>query len=300
MALKLEKFNKEQETWQRFVQRVELYFISAGIGDNAANVAKRRAILLQGMGIELYNKFCDSAGGNIANMTFEQIVTAVEALVNPAPLEIYERFRFHGRAQQPDESAADYMVALRKIALSCNFGRDGANNADPTNARLRDQFVCGLRDQKMQQYLLQQAALTIDNCVTLAQSFESAVKTTDLLSRNGVGSKPDSKPSDVNVMKTGSKGSAQAKWKGTCGHCGRKDNHHPKDCRFRKASCFKCGEKGHISPVCPENGQDSGSESDEPETSKSIKRPSGKKKGTVGRIDAADPEIPDSAWGNML
>ena len=31
--------------------------------------------------------------------------------------------------------------------------------------------------------------------------------------------------------------------------CGR-NNHDPKDCKFRKATCHNCGKVGHIAPAC--------------------------------------------------
>jgi hypothetical protein len=176
--MKLKPFDKGHETWQRFAERVDLYFQAVPIADTDANRPRRRAILLQGMGIELYNKFVDSVGGQVGNLTFQEIVARVEDLVNPPPLEIHERYRFHTRRQQAGESAADYMVALRKIALSCNFGADLDN-------RLRDQFVFGLANVEIQTYLLRQPQLTVDNVVQLAQACERASQTMTLLS-NGV------------------------------------------------------------------------------------------------------------------
>ena len=138
---KIKEFDQSKETWQRFVQRLNLHFIAEDIADNPDNQQKRRAKLLQLMGIELFNKFCDSVGNAAENLTFAQIVQRVNDLVNPQPLEIAERFRFLNRRQQLGESAAEYMVALRKMALMCNFAN---NAADPISARLRDQYICSL------------------------------------------------------------------------------------------------------------------------------------------------------------
>lgn len=80
------------------------------------------------MGIELYNKFCNVVDdlADIDAFTFNEIVTQVENIVNPAPLEIAEKFIFLNRKQELGETATDFMVALRKLALTCNFQADAA------------------------------------------------------------------------------------------------------------------------------------------------------------------------------
>lgn len=83
------------------------------------------------------------------------------------------------------------MGALRKLGLTCNFDNDAAESV---NARLKDLFVSGLAKKEITHYLLQQQALTIINVVTLATSFESADKTTELISHG-------TSKSEVNVVK---------------------------------------------------------------------------------------------------
>ena len=41
--------------------------------------------------------------------------------MNPKPSELAERFHFQKRLWEKDETGAQYMVALRKLALACNF-----------------------------------------------------------------------------------------------------------------------------------------------------------------------------------
>jgi len=56
-------------------------------------------------------------------------------------IEIAERFKFFKRTQQEQETLANYLAELRRLAKYCNFG----NYLDTA---LRDQLVCGLRDRK--------------------------------------------------------------------------------------------------------------------------------------------------------
>ena len=90
---------------------------------------KRKAILFRTMGIGLFNKFCDIYTDQVEDATFDQIVDRVEGIVNPKPLETAERFRFFTRRQQRLETSADYMAALRKLALTCNFQKDSVSRS---------------------------------------------------------------------------------------------------------------------------------------------------------------------------
>ena len=241
---KIKDFDPSKETWQRFVARLRLHFTTEDIADDPAAQPKRKAMLLQLMGIELYNKFLDSAGDDLTNLTFIQIVERVNNLVNPQPLEIAERFRFLNRRQQQGESAAEYMGALRKMALTCNFANDAA---EPNSARLRDQFVCGLAKRDMQQFLLQQQQLTVDNVVNLATSFESAEKTTEMINQQF------SVKTDVNKVGTSVVKNDKRKKPGTesaikCEHCGR--TNHPSEKCFKLNVCKRCGRKGHTPKFC--------------------------------------------------
>ena len=62
----------------------------------------------------------------------------------PQIVEIAERFKFFKCTQGTSEETADFMAALRRLAKTCNFGQY-------LETALRDQFVCGLRDEKCQQ-----------------------------------------------------------------------------------------------------------------------------------------------------
>ena len=73
----------------------------------------------------------------------------------PKTIEIAERFKFFKRTQGDNECIADFIVELKRLAKTCNFG----NYFDTT---IRDQFVCGLRDKKCQQELLGISELTAD------------------------------------------------------------------------------------------------------------------------------------------
>lgn len=256
MSAKMKDFDPTVETWKRFVQRVKFYFVEEGIDESETNVLKRKAILFRTMGIGIFNKYCDIHAGEVEDATFDQIVGRIEAIVNPRPLEIAERFRFYTRRQQRGETAADYMAALRKLALTCNFQQDSTS---PLNGRLRDQFVCGLSNADIQKYLLQQQELTVDNVVTFAGSFEAAEKTSVMLQASAPMPSCSAEISAVTTSAKHASRQSDKAFQGRCNHCGKVNHHHPDYCKFRNATCFSCTKLGHISSVCEQpRGKETG------------------------------------------
>nr|CAI5869030.1 unnamed protein product [Callosobruchus analis] len=63
-----------------------------------------------------------------SDLTYVQITGLLRKHYSPPVSEIYERFIFNKCNQKPDQSIADYIVELRKLASSCRFGHflDGA------------------------------------------------------------------------------------------------------------------------------------------------------------------------------
>lgn len=57
-----------------------------------------------------------------ADKLYQQIVDIVNEHLNPKPLVIVERFRFHKRNQTKGESISEYIAKLRQLSEHCQFG----------------------------------------------------------------------------------------------------------------------------------------------------------------------------------
>ena len=68
-----------------------------------------------------------------ATMSFQKVITTLQQLLSPKPLEIAERFRFY-KGNQPGETLLAYVADLKKLATHCNFGAN-------LNEALRDTLV---------------------------------------------------------------------------------------------------------------------------------------------------------------
>uniref|UniRef100_T1IK34 CCHC-type domain-containing protein n=1 Tax=Strigamia maritima TaxID=126957 RepID=T1IK34_STRMM len=205
----------------------------------------------------------------------------------PAPLEVAERARFDYRVQQPQESIAQFNVALHAMLQHCNFG-------DQLTTRLRDRLVSGIRSESIRKSLY-----VMKNNLTYEKALESALElaTSEVgnfpaaqlqthftapkqqlqqqqqfkLSNNTQGrhkrsSKPYNSSTSTRNMGTTrnthnlSNASTSTRNMGTtrntqyaCLSCGSSTHLRPQ-CPHKDATCNGCGKHGHIKPVCMSGG----------------------------------------------
>ncbi|XP_058822031.1 uncharacterized protein LOC131683773 [Topomyia yanbarensis] len=168
----IDAFDKKKLKWMRWVERLETAFSIFGIAD----AVMRKNLLLHHMGPETYDVICDKIAPEVPrDKTYEQIVVTLEGFFNPQPLEISENFRFKCRRQgdknvaSPDESVDEYLVSLRRIAVTCNFG-------DYLDTALRNQLVFGIKRNDIRSRLLERRILTLQEARDIAVSMELSRK----------------------------------------------------------------------------------------------------------------------------
>lgn len=81
--------------------------------------------------------------------------------------KIVERFKFHCRLGNEDESVAMFVAGLRNLSEHCNFG-------ESLEDKHRDRLVCGINNQQIQKRLLVEPNLKYQKAVELALAKESA------------------------------------------------------------------------------------------------------------------------------
>ena len=59
---------------------------------------------------------------NLKDSSVEDLLKRLKEHLEPAPIVIVERFKFYQKSQGPEESVAQFMAELRKLAIHCNFG----------------------------------------------------------------------------------------------------------------------------------------------------------------------------------
>ena len=117
---------------------------SENVAANRRIVQQRKAIFLTEVGPEVYSVLSNLLSpAKPKDSTLENTIRRLKDHYDPAPLEITESFHFGMRNQNPGESINDYILALKKLSIHCNYG-------EFLNRALRDRFVCGLNSAKIQ------------------------------------------------------------------------------------------------------------------------------------------------------
>lgn len=160
----IEYFDEVKFTLDRWIQRLEGAFIIFKVEDG--NIKKN--YLLHFIGSDNYNLVCDSLIPrklSDEDVTYDTIKEILQSHFSPQPLEIAEIYKFHHRVQMEGESIRDYIAALRKMAVNCNFG-------DYLKSAFRNQFVCGVKNRIIKEKLLGTKDLKFDDAIATALNLE--------------------------------------------------------------------------------------------------------------------------------
>ena len=160
----ISEFDSGSEDWPTYIERVELYCIANDIIEE-----KKVSVLLSVMGPKTYGLLRSLlTPEKPADKTFQQIADILQQHLNPRPLVIAERFKFHKRNQHKGESISEYCAELRKLTEHCQFGA-GLSDA------LRDRLVCGMHSETIQKKLLCEKDLTFERALNISVSMELPV-----------------------------------------------------------------------------------------------------------------------------
>ena len=131
----LGSFDKNNEQWPMYCERVDLYLAA----NNINNGDQRRAVLLSVCGPATYQLIRSLvAPGKPTDKTFNKLVQLVTEHLTPQSSVVMKRFSFNARAQKENETVADFIAELRLLAQHCEFGTS-------LEDMLRDQLVAESR-----------------------------------------------------------------------------------------------------------------------------------------------------------
>ena len=211
--------------WKHYVERVEMFFKVNSVAED-----KKVPTILTLMGNKMYALLRNIVSPRRPrDLSFEEIVDNLAKHLDPKPIVIAERFKFHKAEQQESESIRDFLARLKKLAETCEFG-------GCCEEAIRDRFVCGLIQRK----LLAVADLTLQSAVEKACTAELTEKETIALHGGGV--------EEANKVRVTFP---------ECFCCG-KNNHSSDTCFFRNSKFHGCKKVGHIVKKCPVKVQNPG------------------------------------------
>ena len=243
------EFMYDAENFNEWVERLEQWFIANDI----TLAAKKRALLLSHIGARGYKLIRSLSQNEPTSKSYSELKKLMMEHLHPKPNEIAQRYIFFKRDRRAGENVKEYVAELRKLSEHCNFG----NNLQES---IRDKFVCGLNDEKVQQKLLATKDITLQIAVDTATAMEAAAR-----SAKQIHSRPTQHPHvgggiESQVYKVGhnhfrGKGrgnigqGGQRNEKYECHRCGS-DKHSADTCYFKNQECFTCKKIGHAKVKC--------------------------------------------------
>ena len=133
----IKSFDPSTDDIQIWIQTFRSFLIANGL-DVKTKEERCRAVLLSTLGLPTVSTLMSLiAPDEPDTRTLAELLQLLTDHFKPTPKAIAERFRFMSRKQTSDESVAQYLAELRKLASRCKFATD-------LDMRLRDQFVFGL------------------------------------------------------------------------------------------------------------------------------------------------------------
>ncbi|XP_055908516.1 uncharacterized protein K02A2.6-like [Eupeodes corollae] len=232
--------------WSRWVDRFET---AIGLFDHP--IEKKVKLLLHYMGSEAYNVLCDKVSPDKpSTKSYDDIIKTLSEFFDPTPNEILENYRFHLRKQQDEETCEEFLNALRRLSIGCKFG-------SYLQTALRNQFVFGLKNQRIQNRLLEKEQLTLSSALDTAKAIEVSEKGGAELH------KEKELTSDVNFVKENNKKKKNT-WENksstnpirtsastnfVCYRCNSTE-HLATKCKYKNSMCSYCNTKGHLQRAC--------------------------------------------------
>ena len=149
-------------------------------------------------------------------------------------MEIVECYKFFKRQQQPRETVVEYMSGFKQLASTCNF-------VDYLATALRDQFVCGMHDARMQLELLSVKDLTLPLALQKSQAIKVATKKIENFQQSTTG--------EMGSGATHALEQTTSAQLGKCQHCGSRQ-HKTRNYPHKDKQCNLCKKAAHLTHVC--------------------------------------------------
>lgn len=220
---------KDGFDWNLYKMRLEQFFKSSKneTEDNKKNLlltvcTDKTLILLRGL----------CSPNEPTDSTFDELSKIIQTHFTTPKLKYQERRKFFEAYKDNDENVTEYVLRLRSLASTCNFGVRLEGN-------IVDKFVTGLSG-KIYARLCEENSWTIENALEVAKKYELNAASNQHASLNFIKKKSSSSKENKKQKQRESV---------KCKQCGF-SNHEADRCRCKNITCNSCGIKGHMASVC--------------------------------------------------
>ncbi|XP_063387033.1 uncharacterized protein LOC134673008 [Cydia fagiglandana] len=255
-GLNLEDIDNCWPQWQRFKLAFRNFVLAAGL--ERISETRKAAILINCVGHEAQELYFNVLKVEDKDK-LEEVIEVFDDYFKPKQNEIINRFNLNKRNQEEGETFDAFYTAIRKVAENCNYG-------DQKEKMLRDKIVIGVREQRIQQKLLEIKDLTLEKAIDICRSAELSREFVKTLNnpevhavQTGRAAQQQQQPNKAkyfsNHKKTMSRNinmeGRYNKWFYNCRKCNTE--HGPKQCPAYGKTCSKCNKPNHFSVGCTFN-----------------------------------------------
>ncbi|GBL54047.1 hypothetical protein AVEN_188016-1 [Araneus ventricosus] len=166
---------------------------------------------------------------------FDKVVNHFEKFTTPKRNVVVERFIFNQRCQEEGETFDVFVMDLKKLVKSCEFG-------DQSDSVVCDRIVLGVGDASLQERMLRESDLSLERAIDLGKTAELIKIRTQTVQGQ-------------NVDFVGRRSGAQKPLSSREANWSNKDETVNKSCQNGEkarmfSSCWKCNRK-HVKGKCP-------------------------------------------------
>ena len=248
------------ENWKDFENSWEYYVIATNLRSKLDNDKGKEivaATLCTVMGADSKRIMNSLPSLSTADkIDLAKIVQELKKHFIPQRNVLYERFVFNSTVQKPGETIDEYVVRLRQMADSCDFGT-------LKDSLIRDRIVIGTTDEGGRERLLRERPVpNLEKAIESLRAFEISRTHQQVISgkepemiqhtekrHNTYKPKGPRKAGKQGEPKRTSKPRPQQRQSESCKWYGRKEDHTRKDCPAKDTKCHLCQKKGHFATV---------------------------------------------------
>ncbi|XP_074661816.1 uncharacterized protein LOC141914496 [Tubulanus polymorphus] len=185
----INEYSPQKEEWKNYQCRLE-----AWMRVNKISNESKTDVLLSMIGPETFELLVNLTMPKApSDEKYEDLTALLEAHHKPPSTTMGERYKFNMRRQSSTETLSEYSVALKKLALSCEFG------VSLEDQLRRNRFVAGIRSEPIRKKLLGSSKLVWKEACKDALAMETASLVSKQMS---VGSTSNPSEGDVNMVKS--------------------------------------------------------------------------------------------------
>ncbi len=195
-----EHFDSKKEKFANYLERFDNYVAMKNITDPA----KKAQLLCASVGPTHYNGLAAYLGPekSIKTLDYDTLVQSFNEFLSPKKSAVVAQHYFLSITQKEKQSVTEYLAALQKDLVDCEFQVTCSCNktVSANELFLRAQFIRGLRDSWLREQLLQSTFVKFDEVINKAIALEaSRIESKELEQKT-----MEPTPTDINKITRGS------------------------------------------------------------------------------------------------